>query len=66
MTAPNLPLGETQKIVLSVLRDRGSWHRNAGWHWNGPARTEKLLETLVKRGLVVREGTTYKLKDRTP
>lgn len=48
------PLGETQKSVLSSL-DRGPWHEWCGWIWDTPSGTRRILNSLVKRGLVVRE-----------
>jgi hypothetical protein len=48
------PLGKNQKGVLQSLRDHGSWHTGAGWYWDTFANTERILDSLVKRGLVVR------------
>lgn len=48
------PLGEVQKGVLSALRRHGEWSCRAGWVWDTRRRTERILESLVKRGLVER------------
>ncbi len=46
-------LGKTQKNILNSLERHGSWHgRGCGWVWDTHAGTERVLETLVKRGLV--------------
>lgn len=47
------PLGPTQASVLASLRNHGYWHVTCGWVWSGPARTQRILDGLVKRGLVV-------------
>lgn len=43
-------LGSTQANVLQALRNHKYWHPYCGWVWTGVAGTEKILETLVKRG----------------
>lgn len=55
-------LGSTQKSILQALREHGSWHNRGfgcGWVWDSRSGTQKVLESLVRRGLVVKdhEGT---------
>lgn len=50
------PLGENQLSVLKSL-DRGPWHERCGWLWDTPSGTRKILDSLVKRGLVAKEQT---------
>jgi hypothetical protein len=68
------PLGSIQKAVIKRLKDHGSWFYGCGWVWDTPGNTEKVLKSLVKRGLVKTEagwsgpdfgrGTTvYKLQE---
>lgn len=66
-------LGENQKGIIESLKQHGSYHTHGfcGWVWDTPANTVKILESLVKRGLVeVIEdkdykpyGKIYRLKD---
>lgn len=46
------PLGKVQKQVLHTLEIFGSYP--AGWVWRSPSGTVRILESLVKRGLVVK------------
>jgi DNA-binding PadR family transcriptional regulator len=48
----NRPLGENQRAVLAALRRHGSYHNGGGWTWSGHLSTVRILDTLVKRGLV--------------
>lgn len=48
----NRPLGENQRSVLHALRRHGSYFKGCGWIWTNPSGTEKILDSLVKRGLV--------------
>ncbi len=48
------PPGEVQQSVLKSL-DRGPWHEHCGWLWDTPSGTRRILNSLVKRGLVVHE-----------
>jgi hypothetical protein len=50
---PEPRLGRTQAVVLRCLRDHHYWHRWCGWDWNGQTGTRRILDSLVKRGLVV-------------
>lgn len=52
---PPSNLGSTQEAVLESLVQHGSW-RSQGictWVWDTKSGTKKVLDTLVKRGLVV-------------
>lgn len=50
------PLGSNQIGVLRSLRDHGAWFyvgtRRCGWVWSNEGGTRRLLDGLVKRGLV--------------
>jgi hypothetical protein len=49
------PLGEIQLSILKSLEDRGPWHEWCGWTWTNYSGTVRILNSLVKRGLVVKE-----------
>ena len=63
------PLGATQKALLSCFGKppmaHAAWYAECGWCWDGPGSTMKVLDSLVKRGLLVRheslviEGTNW-------
>ena len=50
----NSPLGKTQTSVLSALVEHKSWYAGCGWTWTTDRNTERLLDSLVRRGLVER------------
>lgn len=37
--------------VLEGLVDHKGWHSRCGWVWDTPLSTERILQTLVNRGL---------------
>jgi DNA-binding MarR family transcriptional regulator len=41
--------------ILRTLASHHGWSNGGGWSWSGPRTTERLLDSLVKRGLAVRE-----------
>lgn len=45
------PLGEVQRGVLRALREKGGWPGH-GWTWGSPSLTRRVLNSLVRRGLV--------------
>lgn len=45
------PLGDVQKEVLRCLREHGGWP-GRGWLWDTTSNTERICESLVRRGLV--------------
>jgi hypothetical protein len=47
-----MKLGERQEAVLRSLREYGRWHQRCGWVWDSASGTERILETLIRRGLV--------------
>ena len=49
------PLGEVQTHVLQCLKEHGSWSVMAGWVWNTQSNTKRILDSLVKRGLVTKK-----------
>lgn len=51
------PLGSVQAHVLSCLRENGRFIVNgfgSGWVWDTYSNTIRVLDTLVKRGLVTK------------
>jgi len=54
-----MKLGKTQEAILRALKQHKGWYRGAGWRWSSTGETERLLETLVKRGLVVAVEETF-------
>lgn len=57
-TVTTRPLGENQRSVLFAMSRHNSYYRGGGWHWLDHSSTVRILDTLVKRGLV-------KVQDRT-
>lgn len=53
------PLGKTQISILSALHEHKGWSRGCGWIWDTEGNTERLLESLVKRGLVTKVTRAY-------
>ena len=54
------PLGGTQQEVLRSLRNHGYWHYSrCGWYWDTLGNTEKVLDSLVRRGLVTKDGDGF-------
>lgn len=47
-------LGPNQKGVLDALQRHGKYEQNGRWVWDNHSGTVKILESLVKRGLVVK------------
>lgn len=60
MTRKIWKLGETQKQMLIALEEHGSWKRGCGWLWDTPSGTERILNSLVARGLVYKDGDFYR------
>jgi len=65
-----MKLGSTQKSVLrSLTQHSGFWHRGCGWLWDTYSGTERVLDSLVRRGLVDRSlresrlGYRYDIND---
>jgi hypothetical protein len=66
------PLGRIQYEVLRCLvaHEReanrypgsvaGQWTRGCGWHWDTPSNTERMFESLARRGLVDRHEEKFK------
>jgi DNA-binding PadR family transcriptional regulator len=46
------PLGDNQRSVLNCLKRHGYYRRGGAWIWNSHSGTEKILDSLVRRGLV--------------
>ena len=54
-------LGKQQKALLNCLERKGYWDKgtNGGWTWGGVENTVRILDSLVKRGLVKTDGYRY-------
>ena len=51
-------LGPTQRAVLECfLQHSGSWYRGCGWLWDTWSRTERIMESLHRRGMLDRVKT---------
>lgn len=46
-------LGPTQINLLEMLEEHGAWSPRCGWSWDGEGRTQKRLDRLVEREMVV-------------
>lgn len=55
---PTSGLGDVQCMMLRLLRERGSWSRGGWWTYGSYSYTERVLESLVRRGLVERIDST--------
>ncbi len=50
-------LGKKQERMMEALRShQGEWHPGCGWVWGNDSRTDRILLSLVRRGLVERHG----------
>ena len=61
-------LGTIQADVLKSLQDHGYWSRvGCGWLWDTPSNTERIMESLVRRGLAAKttEGKRVVYKPAT-
>lgn len=51
-------LGHVQRHVLSALNGWGYYYPGCGWRWGNTSTTVRVLESLVRRGLVIRTEET--------
>ena len=52
-----MKLGINQQGVLDSLHQHGGfWQSGCGWLWDTDSGTTRIMESLLKRGLVTREG----------
>lgn len=54
-------LGNVQKDVLASVKEHGGYP--GGWMWDTPSHTVRVLDSLVKRGLVDLKAGNYKLNE---
>lgn len=47
-------IGDVQRHVLRSLVDHKDWHENSGWLWDTTGNTTRIMESLLKRGLVTK------------
>ena len=47
-------LSGNQEGALAMLQHWGYWSRRCGWMWDTISGTERLMETLVRRGLATK------------
>jgi DNA-binding PadR family transcriptional regulator len=49
-------IGANQRDVIGhmMLRTRGAWWAGCGWNWGSSSQTVRVLESLVRRGLVTK------------
>lgn len=60
-------LGQNQAAVLRALRQHGIWYGGGfgcGWNWTNESGTRKILDSLVRRGLVSRADAHIGGRDR--
>jgi len=55
-----IKLGTNQADVLAALRRHGRYFRGCGWMWDTYRNTERILDTLVRRGLVTKTDGEYR------
>jgi hypothetical protein len=51
---PVKKLGTTQQSVFEELQRSGGWYEGCGWNWDTNSNTTRIMESLVKRGLVTK------------
>lgn len=59
-------LGVNQQGVLRSLREHGPYRPGCGWLWDTPSGTVRILESLVRRGLVEKVDKVYRLAHEAP
>lgn len=47
-------MGKVQRKLLAALKEHRVWYAGCGWYWNTWSGTIRLLDSLVKRGYVIR------------
>lgn len=62
-TSRGAVLGKEQRSVLQCLIEHKCWSHSSGWTWSTRSRTEKIIHSLVKYGLV--EQQQEKIGSRT-
>jgi len=55
-------LGEVQKTVLAAISKSKVWHPGCRWVYGTPSETKRVLNSLVRIGLVSQDGSTYSLR----
>jgi len=55
-------LGARQKGCIDSLEDHGLWKTGyCSWQWSTPSETKKIMDSLVKRGLVRKTKETWRI-----
>lgn len=45
-------LGSVETDVLEAIREHGKWHPYSRWSWDGPGKTKRIMDSLVRKGYV--------------
>lgn len=57
--------GKVQQHMLYRLRESGQWYAGCGWYWGCHSETVRVMDSLVRKGLVTRTfeptRTVYRL-----
>lgn len=54
-----------QEVIRSLVNSKAPWTKTCGWFYESVFETERILESLVQRGLVVKlPDGSYDLIDR--
>lgn len=54
------PLGKIQQGMIRALeRNYNRWRPSDCWHWEGLKNTIRILESLERRGIVVKQSRSY-------
>lgn len=63
---PDPPFGDKQKAIYESLVKHGSWSVGCGWYWDTHSGTERVMKSLVRRGVVVVKDGVYRPAKATP
>lgn len=56
--AEQYKLGGNQRNVLVFLLERsGTWHSGSAWVWGTTSQTERIMQSLVRKGLVTKTAS---------
>jgi hypothetical protein len=55
-----MKLGATQQSIIGCLKEKRGWSAGCGWIWGTYSETVRVLESLVRRGIVQKEEEVSK------